>query len=114
MLTSQAPHRSAEEFQLRYAGASADLSRVFFAANDALSGASATAPPATDFGAGKFNLYEWHAGQLSLVNVKPGNATTAPGAFGAGSALPISADGSRAIWCRRDERAGLRARSGRR
>ena len=80
---------------LTYAGASSDLSRVFFAANDALTEETPFAPEALDGGQEKFNLYEWHEGELSLVNVMPGNATTEPGAaFGAGSAHSISADGS--------------------
>jgi hypothetical protein len=92
--------RTAGEFKVRYAGASADLSRVFFAANDALTEETASAPAAVDGGASKFNLYEWEreTGTLRLVNVTPGG-TTAPGAsFGAGSAHAVSADGSRVFW----------------
>jgi hypothetical protein len=96
------PARSGEEFELRFAGASADLSRVFFKANDALTGETPFAPAAVDGGAGKFNLYEWEraGGGLRLVNVAPGNALTAPGAAiaGTGSANAISADGSRAFF----------------
>ena len=76
------PHRpptGAGRFEILYAGASADGSPVFFAANDALSEATGVAPAAEDGGAGKFNLYEWHAGQLALVNVKPGNAEAPAG-----------------------------------
>jgi hypothetical protein len=88
-------------FALNYAGASADLSRVFFEANAALTEETGFAPAAVDGGAAKSNLYEWvpASGQLSLVNVKPGNTETEPGAsFGAGSAHAISADGKRAFW----------------
>ncbi|HSE65526.1 MAG TPA: hypothetical protein VLB12_00980, partial [Gemmatimonadales bacterium] len=97
------PASGAGRFELHYAGASDDLSRVFFAANDALTEETAFAPAAADGGAAKFNLYEWlpAGGQLSLVNVKPGNAATEPGpafAFGAGSAHAISADGKRVFW----------------
>ena len=51
-------------------------SYVFFAANDALTEETPFAPEALDGGQEKFNLYEWHEGELSLVNVMPGNATT--------------------------------------
>jgi hypothetical protein len=98
-------------FKLTYAGASADLSRVFFEANDALSEETAFAPAAVDGGVTKNNLYEWFEEGLRLVNVQPGNATTNPGAeFGAGVKLAnpsvivsdfshaISADGSRVFW----------------
>ena len=93
------PHRSVGEFKLRFAAASADGQRVFFAANDALSGGTPYAPAAEDGGGAKFNLYEWHAGQLSLVNVMPGNAETHPGAsFATASANTVSADGRRAFF----------------
>jgi len=91
--------RSVDEFGLGYAGSSSDLARVFFAANDALTAKTATAPAASDGGVLKPNLYEWHEGQLALVNVAPGNATSKLGAaFGAGSAHAISTDGSRTFF----------------
>lgn len=101
---AQPPNRTAsggQEFIVRYAGAADDLSRIFFAANDALTQATSAAPAAQDGGVGKFNLFEWEraTGQLRLVNVKPGNTETEVGAsFPAGSANAISADGSRAFW----------------
>ena len=93
--------------QLNFAGASADFTRLFFSANDALTEDAQGGPEA------KTNLYEWTGGALRLVNVAPGNATTIPGAvFGSGTLLKagnpnipdvviahaISADGSRAFW----------------
>jgi hypothetical protein len=105
---NRTPEGNTTRFVLKYAGASEDLSRVFFAANDALTGATAAAPAAIDGGAEKDNLYEWSGGELHLVNVAPGNASTAPGAgFGGEDAgqynaavldHAISADGSRAFW----------------
>jgi hypothetical protein len=105
------PNTGPGVFQLKFAGASADLSRIFFEANDALTEATQNAPAAVAGTANQFNLYEWHAGQLSLVNVKPGNGETQPGAaFGAGTALAnpsaivsdfsyaISPDGLRVFW----------------
>jgi hypothetical protein len=109
LLNSAPPNRSeGQEYVLTYAGASADLSRVFFEANDALTEETTFAPEAMDGGKSKNNLYEWSEEGLRLVNVAPGNATTAPGAaFGARAqgtyvkaALfhAISTDGSRAFW----------------
>lgn len=93
--------------KLTYAGASADLSRIFFEANDALTAATAFAPAAVDGGETKKNLYEWVGGQLRLVNVLPGNAEAPAGAvFGGGKpgaalavfAHAISDDGSHVFW----------------
>jgi hypothetical protein len=105
-LIPEAPqHRSTSGlngFAVEFAGASADGSRVFFEANDALTDETTVAPPAQDGGAAKNNLYEWSGGDLALVNVMPGNHESAVGStFGAkprslGNA--ISADGSVAFW----------------
>ena len=114
--TSQPPNRTAggsEPFKVKYAGAAADLSRVFFAANDALTGETPVAPEAEDGGGEKFNLYEWEraSGKLRLVNVKPANLLTEAGAsFGAASANTVSADGRRAFWS--DESGQVYVREG--
>jgi hypothetical protein len=79
---------------ITWAGASADLSRLYFQANDALT------PEATG-GCGETNLYEWSAGQLHLVNFAPEDTETLPGSrFGSslGTVNAISADGSHAYW----------------
>jgi hypothetical protein len=106
-----------ERFELDFAGASADFSRLFFEANDALT------PDAEGGPEGETNLYERSGGQLHLVNVAPGNATTIPGAvFGSGNLLEpnrsdraafhaISEDGSRAFWTV-EEDGGLYVREG--
>jgi hypothetical protein len=98
-VTSTPPNRGGgTTFQPRYAGASADLSRVFFSANDALTEETEVAPAAVDGGETKDNLYERSGGVISLVNVLPGNTSTVPGAsFGFGPPT-ISSDGSRAFW----------------
>ncbi len=91
--------RNGEAFGRHFAGASADYSRLFFAANDVL------ASGAGDPSAGANNLYESFAGQLRTINVLP-DGSAAPGAsFGAeieGSRVDlshaISADGSRVFW----------------
>jgi hypothetical protein len=113
LLTAEPPNRPSQAFNLTFVGASTDLSRVFFEANDALTGATAFAPEAVDGGEGKRNLYEWADDRLSLVNVLPGNSATIPGAvFGSGKQLSlpggnkprsdffraISAAGSRVFW----------------
>jgi hypothetical protein len=91
------PGNGFERFEVNYAGASADLSRVFFEANDALTA------EAQGGIAGEVNLYEWSAAQgLALVNVAPDNLTSFPEAgFGTGTgqlAHAISADGSVAFF----------------
>ena len=114
-----------EEFRVVFGGGNAGtasspaFSHLVFAANDTLTGATASAPAAVDGGVqsevpnrpSNLNLYEWFDGQLRLVNVQPGNAATAPGAvLGSGILLEpkeratadvdhaISDDGSRVFW----------------
>lgn len=107
LLTSAPPNRpprgsGAGEFLIEQAGAAADFSKAFFAANDALTAAGAYAPAAVDpcaegtrlrcsttvSDAEYLDLYEWAGGALALVNVLPGNAATAPdAAFGSGFQL---------------------------
>jgi hypothetical protein len=95
----QSFHRPAGEFHIEYRGASADLSRVFFQANDALTEKGRFAPAAVDGGDTKYNLYESHEGDIALVNVLPGNTATQPGAsFGAPATHAISADGSKVFF----------------
>jgi hypothetical protein len=108
LLKSQPPNRPCTgfgHFKIRFAGASEDGQRIFLEANDALTGLTVFAPQAADGGASKFNLYEWHEGQLTLVNVKPGNTETEPGAFygsifGARKTIAhaVSVDGSHVYW----------------
>ncbi|HEX5308635.1 MAG TPA: hypothetical protein VFW38_06090 [Solirubrobacteraceae bacterium] len=101
------PNRSGASFGLNVAGASLDLSRVFFSANDALTGATLFAPEPADPGTFESDLYEWHEGSLALVNVLPGNTIVAAGARfpsggSAGYLSPdghgVSVDGSRVFW----------------
>jgi hypothetical protein len=79
------PGRVPLEFNTSFVGASADFSRVFFKANDALTA------DAVDGGAGEYNIYQSAGGRLSLVNVLPDGATEANAAFDA-------IDGSRVFW----------------
>ncbi len=100
LLKSKPPNSSVETFKLSYAGHSADFSRQFFAANDALTKATPFAPEPPDPAPEK-DLYEWEGGQLKLVNVLPGNGAVATGAAFS-SASPdshaISTNGSRVFW----------------
>ncbi len=91
---NRTPGNSSDGLRLSFAGASADFSRFFFAANDTLTPEAEGGPEA------KRNLYERSGGELHLVNFAPGDATTIPGAsFGGKSAFhAISEDGSRAFW----------------
>ena len=109
LIRAEPPNRNP---QLTYAGASADFSRLFFEADDALTEETSLAPAAVDGGTEMNNLYESVGGQLRLVNVLPGNTETAPGAaFGSGEVFnsdkntkhsdfshAISEDGSRVFW----------------
>jgi hypothetical protein len=101
LLTVTPPNRSETAFQLGYASHSADFSRQFFSANDALSEETPFAPEAPDPGLSGKNLYESQGGQPRLINVLPGNATVATGATFASPSPDthtISADGSRVFW----------------
>ena len=116
--------RTCEEFQMVFGGGNAGsasspaFSHLVFAANDALTGTTESAPAAVDGGVHSeanrpsgLDLYEWFDGQLRLVNVQPGNAATTPGAvLGSGILLEpresttadvdhaISDDGSHIFW----------------
>jgi hypothetical protein len=101
ILKQAPPHRvptGLNSLKLRYVGSSSDGSRVFLEANDALTEATPVAPPAEDGGEGKYNLYEWSAGQISLVNVKPGNVEAPAGGGLETVGRFVSADGSTVFW----------------
>jgi hypothetical protein len=75
LITGTPPNRTLEEFgdmpgtaEMTLVAASADFSRVFFAANDALT------QGATVGATSENNLYRWTAGKLHLVNVLPPEA----------------------------------------
>jgi hypothetical protein len=100
-LVAEANHRSPDALRLIYAGHSADFTRQFFAANDSLTEETSFAPEPPDPGASKKDLYEWHEGKLTLVNVLPGNSTVATDAKFA-SLSPdthaVSEDGSKVFF----------------
>jgi NHL repeat-containing protein len=97
------PDATTSSYCVGFAGASADSSHVIFVAKGAL-----TPDAPEESGA---SLYEWSAGQLSLVSVLPGEIPAQPsesagfGAGGTGCQMnqsivhnAISADGSRIFW----------------
>jgi hypothetical protein len=99
------PSRTPENYEVRFAGASPDLSHVVFEANDALrEGAPANAR----------SVYEWSDGSLRLVSVLPGPGNVAAESAGAGDgkddmfANDISADGSRIFWTDNHEQLYVR------
>jgi DNA-binding beta-propeller fold protein YncE len=129
LVTEEPPNRNPREpgeFRIRFATANPGsalepaFGHLLFEANDALTEevpGIAPAAPEVEAGTGKActqpgvkcNLYEWHEGELALVNVLPGNADAASGAaIGAGRLLAgsqspnvdhaISDDGSRVFW----------------
>jgi len=96
-----------EHYCVSFAGASVNFDRVIFVATGALTPEAPEAPGVS--------LYEWHAGELSLVSVLPGGTPAQPapqtsfGAVGTGQGNgcemngsivrnAISADGSRIFW----------------
>ena len=105
LIAEQPRDRSADSFVLEFAGASPELSRAFFSANDALTQETPFAPEPADPGRFGHDLYEWHEGALSLVNILPGNTEVAEGSAFASEqrslspdAHTVSSDGSRVFW----------------
>jgi hypothetical protein len=94
-------YRTPGALKLSYGGATADFSRVFFSANDALTTGSSFAPVPPDPDVSGQDLYESSDGALSLLNVLPANAAVATGAVFA-SLSPdthaVSEDGRRVYW----------------
>jgi hypothetical protein len=101
VVSSTPPHRETGTWAIEYGGHSPDFAGQFFAANDALTQATAFAPQPPLLNATERDLYEWRDGSLSLVNVLPGNGGVAPGASFASStpdAHGVSANGGRVFW----------------
>jgi hypothetical protein len=98
-LLTPAPPNPSPFYQPTFAGASTDLSHVFFASSAALT---------PDAPAGQANLYEWTNGQVNLVGILPNGAPAPAGAsavFGASSNTPsadtyssVSQDGSQVVF----------------
>lgn len=98
--------------KVEYGGAASGFQSVVFLANGPLTGeVPGVAPPAPKVSEKEFDVYSWAGGNLSLVNVLPGNAKAVAGAvLGAGKELAstaesapdysnaVSPDGSRIFW----------------
>lgn len=88
------------QFDLALAGANPELRHVVLSTCAALTSDAVEVvgadPESCD--ATLPNLYEWSAGQLSLLNFLPGEAQGTPGAALAAQAGAVSADGSRVYW----------------
>ena len=116
LLTVAPPTRPASgsgSFEAKFAGASADLSRVFFEANDVLTAeVPGVAPEPVNGGPNKFNIYEWEGASetLRLVNVFPDESTEAGARIGVASTNAVSADGSRVFFS--DEAGQVYVREG--
>jgi hypothetical protein len=73
---------------LRFAGASLDLSQVVLSTCAALTADAVEAPGVGGCDPAQPNLYLWSAGGLGLVNLLPGDAQGTPGAAPAGAVSP--------------------------
>jgi hypothetical protein len=100
--------RSSSAFQILFEGASEDLSRVVFEANEVLTKPTAVAPEPMDPGEKDYDLYEWAEGGQRLVNVLPGNEAASLHASIAGGSHDVSSDGSRIYWYDNQGRLYLR------
>lgn len=93
------PYR--EFVRIEYAGHSDDFAAQYFSASDSLTFATPYAPEPPEIFSFERNLYESRGGQLTLVNVLPGNTEVAKGATFV-STNPqtngIAAGGRRVFW----------------
>jgi hypothetical protein len=76
--------RGDDPLKVLYGGASADLSQVFFGANDALTTSAAEISPGPYGQYEGEDLYDSVDGRLSVINVLPDGISEANAAFGAG------------------------------
>ena len=101
----ETPKLGTHDEEPAFAGSSADLSHILYMANDALT------PNAVDGGEEDNNLYDFHNGVLTLVNVLPGGSPEPNAVFGGPVISPdepefnspdfsnvISEDGGRIFW----------------
>jgi hypothetical protein len=95
-LVTSAPAAPKSSEKAELAGATPDLSHIVFNSNLALT------PPAREATRSP-NLYEWAAGNLSLVNILPSGVATAGeaslgGSFGNNTRHAIADSGARVVW----------------
>ena len=89
---------SVQTSDLRFSGASPDLSHVVLSSCSALTDDAIEVPGEGGCDPLEPNLYEWGGGGLTLLNLLPGEAEGAPGAALAAQAGAVSSDGSRVYW----------------
>jgi len=103
--------RSASEFELTLAGATADLSHIVLSSCAALTNDATEVGPPADCATAPQNLYEFSGSGLRALNFLPGEPTTTPGAELAAQGGAISADGSRAYFTELED-SGIYLREG--
>lgn len=102
--------RSLASPDLRFAGATEDLSHVVFATCEALTSDAIEVPGTGGCDPAFPNLYLQDSGGLHLLNLEPGSLIGTPGASLAAPAGAVSSDGSRVYWV--DQGGGLLVRDG--
>lgn len=87
-----------EQFELKVATATPDLSHVVLSTCAALTGDATEVAASGGCDEEDENLYEWSGGTLSLINLLPGESTGTPGAQIAAPTGALSSNGSRAYF----------------
>jgi hypothetical protein len=101
---------SPSAFEVTLSAANPDLSAVVLSSCAALSADAIEVPDGPGrCDPGEQNLYEWTAGGLKAINLRPGDVVTTPGAQVAAPNGVVSSDGSRVYWT---DAAGLYVREG--
>jgi hypothetical protein len=96
---------AAENFELNFVGASADLSHVVLSTCAALTLEAAEVPSGEGCEEAEANLYEWSEGTLRLLNLLPGEGQGTPGTALAAPSGAISTDGRRVYFTRLEDGA---------
>lgn len=88
-----------QKFELRFAGASANLGHLVLSTCAALTAEAIEVPDGSGgCESASPNLYEWGGSGLQLINLPPGASVGVPGAELAAPGGAISDDGSRVYW----------------
>jgi hypothetical protein len=88
----------ADEFEVSLAGVTPDLTHLVLSSCAKLTADATEVPAPGGCEETEQNLYRWSGGGLTLLNLKPAQATGTPGAELAAPNGAISADGSRIYW----------------
>jgi hypothetical protein len=89
---------TSSQFGLAFAGASPDLRHVVISTCAKLTSDATETPGVEGCDPNATNLYEYSTGQLSLINLLPGQSLGTPGAALGAQAAAISGDGSRVYF----------------